>query len=51
MIKISRTVFIQRDQNGLGLRVAGERPVYVESVKFGRFWRLEFLGYSRVFNR
>lgn len=41
-MKIERTVLIQKDQNGFGLRVAGERPVYVESVKFGRY-RSEFL--------
>lgn len=35
MIQIQRTVLIQRDERGFGLRVSGDKPVYVESVKQG----------------
>lgn len=32
-------VIIQRDENGYGLRVSGESPVFVESVKPGQYER------------
>lgn len=34
---IQRTVLIQRDEKGFGLRVSGDKPVFVESVKSGEF--------------
>jgi len=33
MVMIQRTVLLQRDEKGYGLRVSGENPVFVESVK------------------
>lgn len=37
-----RTVFIQPDERGFGLRVSGENPVFVESVKPGKRRVFEF---------
>ena len=47
MIQIQRTVLIQRDDRGFGLRVSGDKPVYVESVKLGEFAASGFFGVLR----
>jgi len=33
---VQRCVVIQRDENGFGLTVSGDNPVFVQSVKEGK---------------
>ena len=36
---MQRCVIVQRDENGYGLTVSGDNPVFVQSVKDGEYYR------------